>query len=121
MDEKFDIYEYLSGLTGFYVDKTILKRIAMERGVLHATNLGDIDQKTRELCMADILFAMYMSPTSTPTNTKKHGNFSQTIGSQTINSKRDIWNMCYFYYRKWNDEKVEELQQVGGELQWLDY
>lgn len=120
MDEQFDIYDYLSGLTGFYVDKSVLKRIAMERGIINATNLGDIDQRTKELCTADILFAIYMSPTSTPTSTKKHGNFSQTIGSQTINSKKDLWNLCYFYYKKWEDEKVEELQQVDEGLQWLE-
>lgn len=121
MDDKFDIYEYLSGLTGFYVEKSILKRIAMERGVFHATALDDIDQQTRELCMADILFAMYMSPTSTPTSTKKHGNFSMTIGSQTINTKKDLRALCYYYYKKWDDDKLEELEQVDDGLQWLEY
>lgn len=120
MEEQFDIYEYLSGLTGFYFDKAVLKRVAMERGVINATSINDIDKKTRDLCVADLLYAMYLSPTSTPTTTKKHGNFSQTIGSQTINSKKDIWNMCYFLYRKWDDEKLEELQSLGGELQWLE-
>lgn len=121
MDEQFDIYEYLSGLTGFSVSKAVLKRIAMKRGVINATNIGDIDQRTEELCTADILFVMYMSPTSTPTTTYKHGNFSRTIGSQTINTKKDIWNLCFFYYKKWDDDMLDEIQSVGGELQWLDY
>lgn len=121
MDEQFNIYEYLSGLTGFYFDKAVLKRVAMERGVINATNLGDIDKKTRDLCLADLLYAMYMSPTSTPTNTKKHGNFTQTIGSQTINTKKDIWDICVHLYRKWGDEKLEEIENAGANLQWLSY
>lgn len=121
MEDKFDILEYISGLTGFSFDKAVLKRIAMERDVLQATNIGDIDKKKRDLITADLLYTAYMSPTSTSSITKQHGSFSQTIGSQTINSKKDIYNMFVYLYRKWDDDKLEEAESVGGELQWLDY
>lgn len=117
--EEFDIYEYLSGLTGFSFDKAVLKRIAMRRGVLNATNIGDIDERMEDLLTADLLLTAYMSPTSTSSITKQHGAFSQTIGSQTINSKKDIYNLFIHLYKKWDDPKLEEAQSIGGELQWL--
>lgn len=121
MNEQFDIYEYLSGLTGFYFDKAVLKRIAMRRGVLTATNIEDIDDKMEDLLTADLLMTAYLSPTSTPSMTKQHGSFSQTIGSQTINSKKDIYNVFVHLYKKWGDEKLEEAEALGGDLQWLSY
>lgn len=121
MDEQFDIYDYLSGLTGFYFDKAVLKRIAMRRGVINATNIGDIDEKMEDLLTADLLMTAYLSPTSTPSMTKQHGSYTQTIGSQTINSKRELYNIFVHLYRKWGDDKLEEAEAVGGELRWLPY
>lgn len=121
MEEQFDILEYMSGLTGFSFDKSVYKRIAMERGVLNATNIGDVDKKTRDLLTADLLLTAYLSPTSTPSMTKQHGSYSQTVGSQTINSKKDIYNMLVALYKKWDDEKLEEVEGVAADLQWLPY
>ena len=121
MDGQFEIYDYLSGLTGFYFDKAVLKRIAMRRGVLNATNIGDIDQRMEDLLTADLLMTAYMSPTSTPSMTKQHGSYSQTVGSQTINSKRDIYNIFVHLYRKWGDDKLEEAESLDGDLQWMPY
>ena len=121
MDERFDIYEYISGLTGFSFDKAVLKRIAMRRGVQNATSIGDISERMEDLLTADLLMTAYMSPTSTPTMTKTHGTFSMTVGSQTIKSKRDLYNTFIYLYRKWNDPKLEEAIAANGGLQWLPY
>lgn len=121
MNEDFNILEYISGLTGFSFDKAVLKRIAMERNVMEVTSLNDIDQKTRDLITADLLFVIYMSPTSTPSMTKQHGAYSFTVGSQTINSKKDIYNLLVYLYRKWDDDKLEAVEDSDGGLQWLPY
>ena len=120
MNEQFDIYDYLSGLTGFYFDKAVLKRIALRRGVLNATNIGDIDQRMEDLLTADLLMTAYMSPTSTTTMKKQLCSYSQTIGSQTINTKRDIYNIFVHLYRKWGDEKLEDAELLDGDMQWLE-
>ena len=119
MAEQFDILEYMSGLTGFSFDRAVLKRIAMERGVLQATSIDEIDSRLRDLLTADVLLVAYLSPTSTSSMTKQHGAFSQTIGSQTINDKDDIYNIIVYLYKKWDDDKLEEVESAGGDLQWL--
>jgi hypothetical protein len=120
MNDKFDIIDYLSGLTGFVFDKAVLKRIALDRQVLH-TPPEDVDERTRDLLRADLLYVAYVSPNVWASSTHSHGSFSQTIGSQTIyiEDKERIYNIFMGIYRKYNDTKLEEVSD-NGTLQWLE-
>ena len=111
MDEKFDILEYLSGLTSFVFDKAVLKRIALDRGVLSVTSYSELDDKTKDLLRADLLLAAYLSPNVWASYTHSHGSYSQTTGSQTIyiEEKERIYNMLRNIYSKYDDAKLEEI------------
>ena len=117
---KFDIIEYLSGLTGFVFDKAVLKRIAMDRGVYEVTSYSELEQKQKDLLLADLLFTIYISPNSSASLTQQHGAFSQTVGSQTINSKKEIYNSMVSLYTKWDDDKLKAVDDLNGSLQWLE-
>lgn len=117
---EFDIIEYLSGLTSFVFDKAVLKRIAIERGVDGVTSFSQLEQKQKDLLLADLLFTVYVSPNSSASMTQQHGAYSQTVGSQTINDKRGIYNTMVSLYKKWNDEKLEVVEDLDGGLQWLE-
>lgn len=119
MDKEFDILEYLAGLTGFVFDKAVLRRVAMERDVLGVENVKDLDKRTRDLLLADLLFVVYLSPNSSASLTQQHGAYSQTVGSQTIQSKDDIYNILYSIYKKYGDDKLEDVNEARGSLQWL--
>lgn len=120
MNDNFNIIEYLSGLTGFIFDKAVLNRIALDRGVSNVTNYEELDTKTKELLRADLLWVAYVSPNVWASSTHAHGSYSQTIGSQTIyvDEKERIYNILMGIYRKYNDEKLEEVSD-NGTLQWL--
>lgn len=119
MDEKFDILEYLSGLTSFVFDKAVLKRIALDRGVLSVTSYSELDDKTKDLLRADLLLAAYLSPNVWASYTHSHGSYSQTTGSQTIyiEEKERIYNMLRKIYSKYDDAKLEEI----GEEYTMDF
>ena len=117
---EFNIIEYLSGLTGFVFDKAVLKRIAMDRGVDCVTAYSELEQKQKDLLLADLLFTIYVSPNSSASLTQQHGAFSQTVGSQTINSKKEIYNTMVSIYKKWNDDKLEAVEDSNGSLQWME-
>ena len=119
MDEKFDILEYLSGLTSFVFDKAVLKRIALDRGVMSATSYSELDDKTKDLLRADLLLAAYLSPNVWASYTHSHGSYSQTTGSQTIyiEEKERIYNMLRNIYSKYDDAKLEEI----GEEYTMDF
>lgn len=116
---QFDIIEYMKSLTGYSISDSVLKRIAIEREVLEVTDYKQLGQKEKDLILADILFVAYTSPYQTSSHTKQHGAFSQTIGSQIITDKKSLLNMIIAYYKKWNDEKLEAIENLNGGLQWL--
>lgn len=119
MEYRFDILEYLSGLTSFVFDKAVLKRIALDRGVLSVTSYSELDDKTKDLLRADLLLAAYLSPNVWASYTHSHGSYSQTTGSQTIyiEEKERIYNMLRNIYSKYDDAKLEEI----GEEYTMDF
>lgn len=123
MGDKFDIIEYLSGLTGFVFDKAVLKRIALDRGVYGVKCFSELSQQDKDLMRADLLLVAYLSPNVWASSTHAHGSFSETIGSQTVytEDKERIYNQFINIYKKYDDEKLTEVEDLGGNLQWLDF
>lgn len=118
---QFDIITYMSTLTGFAFEKSVLERIAIERGVSEVTEYNQLKQKDKDLLLADLLFVAYTTPYQTSSLTKQHGAFSQTVGSQIITDKKSLFNLITALYRKWNDDKLEIVNQMDGGIQWINY
>ena len=120
MTDKMDIIDYLSGLTGFVFDKAVLQRIALDRQALYL-DPENLDVQTKDLLRADLLYTAYISPNVWASSTNSHGSYTKTIGSQTIynEDKERIYNVFMGIYRKYNDEKLEEIED-SSTLQWLE-
>lgn len=120
--ERFDIIEYLAGLFAFTFDKTVLKRIALEREVSDVSYYEDLDAQTKDLLRADLMYTAYYSPNVWASSTQSHGSYTKTIGSQTIYAadRERLYNAFMSIYRKYNDDKLEEIEGSTGTLQWLD-
>lgn len=117
----FDIYKYLEGLTGFVFDKTVLERVAKDRGVEEVESYESLTQEQKDLCRADLLYTAFCAPDVWASQTNAHGSYSKTTGSQTIQQKKGILNIAIALYEKWHDEeKLAEINSVGGEMQWLE-
>lgn len=121
MADKFDILDYLSGLTGFVFDKSVLKRIALDRGVYGVDQYESLSQETKDLLRADLLYTAYISPNVWASSSNSHSGFSRSIGSQTIyaEEKERLFNQFIAIYRKYDDEKLSEVESSEGTLQWL--
>ena len=100
----FNIITYLTGLTGFVFDKSVLERIATERGVSGVTDYSLLEQETKDLLLADLLFTAYVSPNTSASYSASHGSYKQSIGSQRIDNKSDIYNIMVGLYKKWGEE-----------------
>ena len=122
MAEKFDIIEFLSGLTNYVFDKAVLKSVALDRDVANVTSYEELDKKKRDLLEADLLYKAYLSPNVWASSTQTHGSYTRTVGSQTIyEAERErIYARMSFIYKKYNDDKLEEVESLSGTLQWLD-
>lgn len=123
MDNEFDIIEYLSGLTQFALDKSVLHTIALERDVLDVDDYSLLTTKQKELLRADLFYAAYLSPTVWASVNQKHGTYGNSIGAQTLSSqdKERLYNTFVAIYRKYNDDKLLEIEDNNATLQWLDY
>ena len=115
----FDIIRYMSSLTGYVFDDAVLERIALERNVAEVGSFSEITEKDKDLLTADLLFVLYTSPSQRASFSKKHGQFSQSVGSQTITDKDGIYDLMMRLYTKWEDPKAEELESFGGGLEWM--
>ena len=115
----FDIIRYMSSLTGYIFDDAVLERIALERNVASVASFSEITEKDKDLLTADLLFVLYTSPSQSASFSKKHGQFSQSVGSQTITDKDGICRIMMKLYTKWDDPKAEELENMGGGLEWM--
>lgn len=122
MAERFDIIEFLSGLTNYVFDKAVLKTIALGRDVADVTSYDELDKKTIELLEADLLYKAYYSPNVWASSSQSHGSYTRTVGRQTIYEaeKEKIYARLSFIYKKYDDEKLEEVEDLSGSLQWLD-
>ena len=116
----FDIIEWLAGLTGFVFDKSVINRIAIERGVDFISNYDALTQEKKDLCLADELYVVYMSPNSSASYSFSHGTFKKSVGSQTINDKQSLYNIMVSIYGKYNDPKLEDLEKANGGLEWIN-
>jgi hypothetical protein len=121
MAVKFEILDFISGLTGFVFDKSVLTRIALEREVADITSYDELDAKTIDLIKADLLYVAYVSPNIWASHTNQHGSYSRTVGHQTMytEDKEKLYQMFMAIYKKYGDEKFEEIEESQGNLQWL--
>ena len=115
----FDIIRYMSSLTGYVFDDAVLERIALERNVAEVGSFAELSEKDKDLLTADLLFVLYTSPSKSASISKKHGQFSMSIGGQTITDKDNIFDIMMRLYTKWEDPKAEELEDIGGGLEWM--
>lgn len=114
---EFNIIDYMSGLTGFVLDESILKRIALDRGVSETESYDELTEQDKDLLTADILLAVYQAGDELPSFQHQHGQFSTSTGKQTIKDKEHICNLLRFYYGKWGDEKLALVPTSS--LRWI--
>lgn len=119
MNTTIDIIEYLSGLTGFVFDKSVLKRIAFDRGVLNIEDCNVLTKQQKELLLADLLYTAYCSPNVMASYSTSHGSFSKSIGSQTID-KEHVYKMFVDIYKRYDDEMLEKVDGMSNNIVFID-
>ena len=117
MADEFDIYKYIEGLTGFVFDKTVIERIALDRGVSEVTSYDELTQRDRDLLRADLLYTAYCSPNMMASHTNQHGAYTKTFGAQTVN-RDELYQIFMGIYRRYDEEKI--LEGIGGRVKWID-
>lgn len=119
----FDILDYLSGLTNFVFDKSVLKRVAIDCGVIEATSYADLTQEQRDRCKIELLETIVFGVYQTASTTNQHGSYTLTVGAQTVTSKalESIKSELRRLYTKYgDDEKLNTLNDSDGCVKWIE-
>lgn len=117
MSSEFSIYEYIEGLTGYVFDKTVIERIARDRGVAEVTDYAALTQRDKDLLRADLLYTAYCSPNMMASHTNQHGSYSKSVGAQTVN-RDELYQIFMGIYRKYGEEEM--LEGIGGVVRFID-
>lgn len=115
----FDVKTYLASLVGYPIPKDAIQRIAEERNVMSVKDWTEIDRRTRNLVLADILMVIFTSPNNTGNKSKQHGDFSVSIGGVVIYNKRELYDLMMRLYQNPDQELWEALNDIGT-CQFLD-
>lgn len=123
MAQTFDIINYLSGMTNFVFDKAVLNNIALECGVSEVASFSELTQEQKDDCKIMLLETIVFGPYQTASSTNQHGNWTKTVGAQTITSaalesiKAELRRL---YKKKGDEDKIEALDDAGGVVQWIN-
>ena len=122
MTDKFDIIEYLSGLTGFVFDKAVLKRIAYDRDVWCTHDYAELSEEQKDLLRADLLYTAYISPNVWASSSHSHGSYTKSIGAQTLyeGDRERLYNIFSTIYTKYKDAALEEITDTDSTVQFID-
>lgn len=113
----FDIITFTSTLTGFNLPKTTLEYIILRRGLTDVTDMSQLTQKDIDLLTADCLRVIYSSPTMSASSSWSHGDATESVGSQTITDKKQIYQWMIGLYRKWGESPFED--DLEGGVSWI--
>lgn len=114
------IIDYLSGLTNYVFNESVLKRIAYDRDVADVTSISELEQKQKDLLLADLYYVIYYSPYMTASISNSHGSFKQVVGAQMITNKDEIYKIMCHLYKKYGDEKLNLISLTSGSVSWIN-
>lgn len=120
---KFDILDYLSGITNFVFDKSALTHVALECGVADVTQYIDLTEEQKDRCKIMLYEKIVFGVYQTASTTNQHGSYTTTVGAQTITSAalQSIKSELKRLYNKYGeDDKVQTLSDACGEVKWIN-
>ena len=121
-DKKFNIINYLAGMTGFVFDLDVLQRIALDCGVSEVTDYSELTQEDKDRCKMALLKTILETPYSTASHTSKHGEWQEQVGSQSLTAafREEIKAQLKKLAQKYDDEELlDELDGMDANLKWM--
>lgn len=124
MSESFDIYDdFLSGLTGYTFDISVLKRVALECGVADVVDYSELTEEQKDRCKMGLLETLLFTPYQSASQTDRHGEWQTQTGSQTLsvtNIERAKNELRRLYKKYGEEEKLEAIEGADANLEWLE-
>jgi hypothetical protein len=118
--QEFDLITYMGSMTGYTFTREQLEGIVTNRGLGDVTSFSELTLKDRNLMLADMLFIIYTTPTSTGSVSKQHGDYSVTVGAMQITDKDNIYKLMTALYSNPEQELNQTLATYQGGVCWIN-
>lgn len=122
MSIKFDIIDYLSGLTAYVFDVSVLRRVAMDNGVAEVREYNELDAEQIDRCKMSLLETLILAPSQSASQTNKHGEYQMQTGSQMLTDKtrEAIKAELRMLYRRYGEDKrLQALDSADATMEWI--
>ena len=122
MSIKFDIIDYLSGLTAYVFDVSVLRRVAMDNGVAEVREYNELDAEQIDRCKMSLLETLVLAPSQSASQANKHGEYQTQTGSQMLTDKtrEAIKAELRMLYRRYGeDERLQTLDSADATMEWI--
>lgn len=118
---KFDILDYLSGMTNFVFDKSALNNVALDCGVSDVESYLDLTEEQKDRCKIALLEKIVFGVYQTASTTNQHGAYTLTVGAQTITSAAllSIKSELKRLYKKYGEDEnlklsMKPMERLNG-------
>lgn len=114
------VLEWLRASTRYTFSDDTFAKIAVDRHAMPEDDIAVIDQRTKDLMTADIIFtAVLLSPSSTSSLQQSHNGYQKTIGSETDYYQADKIKYAIQIYNRYGDDHAQVLESVNKKITFI--
>ena len=103
----YTIEQWLMGMVDFNIPEATLKAILFNNEVTEGSPVTSIDERERDLCLADLLMWLSSSSTATSGEYISDGGWQHQKSTKNVFDRAGLAARARALYAKWNSEKAE--------------
>lgn len=110
----YNIETWLRGKVDYDIPDVAIMAILFDNEVAQGTNMSDITERQRDLCLADLLMWLSSSSATTSGERISDGGWSHQKASKQVTDRESLIKRAQALYAKWDPEKIKSA--VGKKI-----
>lgn len=103
----YTIETWLRGKVDFDVPEATIMAILFDNFVVHGTPVSDVEERERELCLADLYMWLSSSSTTSSAETISDGGWSHQKSNKQVTDRGGLVKKAQALYAKWGSDKAK--------------
>lgn len=103
----YTIEQWLIGMVDFNIPEATLKAILFNNEVQEGTPVTGVDERERDLCLADLLMWLSSSSTATSGEYISDGGWQHQKSTKNVFDRSSLTARAKALYQKWGSDKAE--------------
>lgn len=101
------IERWLMGMVDFNVPDATIESILFNNSVTSGTAVSQVDERSRDLCLADLYMWLTASSTATSGEYVSDGGWQHQKSNKVVVDRAGLRAAALRLYQKWNSEKAD--------------